>query len=79
MSKTRIYAVHDAGLNVCHLVRATNPAAAVRFVARRQYTPEVATQERLVAALTAGQTVLDASVAPEDEQRAHPRARGLKP
>jgi hypothetical protein len=60
-SKTRIYAVHDAGLNTCHLVRATNPAAAVRFIARKQYTPEVATQERLVSALSSGQQVLDAA------------------
>lgn len=62
MSKTptRIYAVHDAGLNTFHLVRATNPAAAVRHVARRQYTAEVATQDRIVETLTSGGTVLDA-------------------
>jgi hypothetical protein len=63
MSKTasRIYAVHDAGLNKCHLVRATNPAAAVRHVARKQYTAEVATQDRLVSALTSGEVVQDAN------------------
>lgn len=63
MSKTptRIYAVHDAGLDKTHLVRATNPASAVRCVVRRQYTAEVATQERLVSAVSAGVTVLDAS------------------
>ncbi len=72
MSKTptRIYAVHDAGLDTCHLVRAANPAAAVRFVARRQYTPEVASQERLVESLQAGATVLDASGEPEHEAAA---------
>lgn len=69
MSKTptRIYAVHDTGLNACHLVRAATPAAAVRFVARKQYTAEVATQERLVASMQAGVAVLDASAEPEGE------------
>ena len=58
---TRIYAVHDAALDRLHLVRATNGAVAIRHVARRQYTAEVATQERLVEALSAGASVLDAS------------------
>lgn len=61
MSNTRIYAVHDAGLNKTHLVRAKTPAAAVRFVARKQYTAEVATQDMLVSALSAGEQVQDAS------------------
>lgn len=63
MSKTptRIYAVHDSGLDKTHLVRATNPASAVRCVARKQYTAEVATQERLVSALSAGVAVVDAA------------------
>lgn len=59
MSHTRIYAVHDAGLNKTHLVRAKTPAAAVRHIARRQYTAEVATQNMLVAALNAGEQVQD--------------------
>ena len=69
MSKTptRIYAVHDAGLDTTHLVRATSPATAIRHVTRKQYTAEVATQERIVAALTAGGTVLDASAIAEAE------------
>jgi len=33
MSKTRIYAVHDAGLDKTHLVRAKTPAAAVPIIA----------------------------------------------
>lgn len=63
MSKTptRIYAVHDAGLDKTHLVRATNPASAVRCVARKQYTAEVATQEALVSAVSAGTPVLNAA------------------
>lgn len=58
---TRIYAVHDAGLNTTHLVRATNPATAIRHVAARQYTAEVATQDRIVDTISAGGKVLDAS------------------
>ena len=61
MSKTRIYAVHDAGLDKTHLVRAKTPAAAVRFIARKQYTAEVATQNMLVATIHAGEQVQDAS------------------
>lgn len=57
----RIYAVHDAVLNTTYLVRASTPAAAVRHVARRQYTPEVATQECIVRQLSAGVPVQDAS------------------
>lgn len=70
MSKTptRIYAVHDTGMDTTHLVRATTPAAAVRHVTRKQYTAEVATQERIVSTLTAGGTVLDAAAGDENEQ-----------
>lgn len=60
MTATRIYAVHDAGLNKTHLVRAKNPAAAVRHIARKQYTAEVATQNMLVIAINAGELVQDA-------------------
>lgn len=61
MSDTRIYAVHDAGLDKTHLVRAKTPAAAVRHIARKQYTAEVATQNMLVIAINAGELVQDAS------------------
>ncbi|MBS1834251.1 MAG: hypothetical protein JST65_16155 [Acidobacteria bacterium] len=71
--KTRIYAVHDAALDKCHLVRATSGAVAVRFVARLQYTAEVATQERLVEALSAGASVLDAA---NDVEKPEPEAEG---
>lgn len=57
---TRIYAIHDAGLNKTHLVRATNPASAVRHIARKQYTAEVATQNLLVSAINAGEVVQNA-------------------
>lgn len=70
MTATRIYAIHDAAHNTCHLVRAASPAAAVRFVTRRQYTAEVATQERLVDELSAGKAVLDASAQAEAEDAA---------
>lgn len=72
MSKTptRIYAVHDAGLDTVHLVRAHNAATAVRFVASKQYTPEVATQEMLVGRLQAGATVLDATTEAEVQDAA---------
>lgn len=65
MTATRIYAVHDAGLNKTHLVRAKTLAAAVRFIARKQYTAEVATQNMLVITINAGEMVQDASSAGE--------------
>ena len=65
MSNTHIYAVHDAGLDKTHLVRAKTPAAAVRFIARKQYTAEVATQNMLVNAINAGEQVQDADSAGE--------------
>jgi hypothetical protein len=53
-----------------HLVRAANPASAIRHVVRDRYKAAVAAQETIVDLLTARQTVADATTAqaelPED-------------
>lgn len=64
MTITRIYLVVDTEPEGRQeLVRAANPAAAIRHVVRSRYKAAVAAQETLVELLSAGQTVLDATSA----------------
>lgn len=67
----RIYVVADTSEGgKQHLVRAANPASAIRHVVCDRYKAAVAAQETIVDLLTAGQTVADATTAqaelPED-------------
>lgn len=58
----RIYVVSDTtDGGAQHLVRAANPASAIRHVVRDRYKAAVAAQETIVDLLTAGQTVADAT------------------
>ena len=71
MSKTRIYAVTRntavAGKPATRLVRASQAGPALTFVAKGEYTVEVASQDDLVAAFKAGVEV-------ENEPVADPKA-----
>lgn len=59
---TRIYHVVDTAEGGSqHLVRAANPAAAIRHVVRDRYRASVAGQETIIELLGSGQKVLDAT------------------
>lgn len=60
MSGTRIYHVEDDDAHH-YLVRATSQAQALRHVAGKTFTVEVATQDQIVNLVQAGQPVEDAS------------------
>lgn len=56
----RIYAIqnmHAEASKPPFLVKASTPAQAIRHVVKSQFTAEVASQDQLVAALTAGAVV----------------------
>lgn len=59
MTPKRIYAIQSADRTV-GLVRAATPAQALRHHTAGLYAVDVASQEQLVAALTAGITVAEA-------------------
>ena len=65
---TRIYLVRDIATGHQRLIRAGTPAQAVRHAARSQFNVEVASQDDLVAALSAGVSVEEHGFAAEDEQ-----------
>lgn len=54
---TRIYLVTDTETNKHRLIRATNQAQAVNFVARSRFDVEVAGQDDLVSLVAAGVAV----------------------
>ncbi len=60
---SRIYAVKDTQAKTVELVRAANPAAAVRHVVGRRYYVEVANQQTIVDLMMAGKKVLDGTTA----------------
>lgn len=65
---TRIYLVRDNAYGDQRLIRAGTPAQAVRHAARSQFKVEVASQDDLVAAISAGVVVEEAGVTVEDDQ-----------
>lgn len=62
---SRIYAIAENG-ELKHLVRAPNPAQAIRHVTANRYSAEVADQETLLRLLGDGVSVTDASKANGD-------------
>lgn len=57
---TRIYRVFSTATGNDWLVRATNQAQAIRYIARDQYRAAVAGQETIIELLQRGDQVLDA-------------------
>jgi serine protease inhibitor len=70
---TRIYAVQSADEEF-RLVRATTKQAALRFVAERRYSIDVANQDTLVGAMEAGVKVEDATAVPTTMETAEEAA-----
>lgn len=57
---SRIYCVKSKDTSQCYLVRADNKSQAMRAVAEKTYTSEVAEQDTLVELVGNGMSVLDA-------------------
>lgn len=62
---TRVYVVKEEGVDKERLVRAINPAQAIRHVVRKKFSADVATQDALIRVLSSGATVEEASADPE--------------
>ena len=63
---TRVYLVTAADDGEARLVRAANPAQAIRHVARERYRANVASQDTLVDMLSAGEPVETAGAEPTE-------------
>jgi predicted transcriptional regulator len=66
-TRTRIYAVAD-GASVS-LVRAVSPSQAIAHITRARYSVRVASQDDIVACMTSGSLVADAT---RDDPISHP-------
>ena len=67
MTIRRIYLITNRTTSTQHLVRAANPAAAIRHVARATFSAAVAAQETLVDLLTAAQPLVVEDAGSESE------------